>query len=191
MTTHVTSLLTGEGILPSLTEGQATAVADQLAALSDLTVYPASITGADGALYFLGRRGSNKLLGILTAAGTTAFKGDSSEVTVDDQTLHLTLGPTSAANAAALRHKLPFLVARPLGLNKSAGCGDRLGLATPGHVRAVRESTMAPIFAQQSMRENERTGRTPQSVMDDAMWGVFQEGWRDGFGADADHLKTT
>jgi hypothetical protein len=23
------------------------------------------------------------------------------------------------------------------------------------------------------------------------MWGVFQEGWRDGFGADADHLKTT
>ena len=31
---------------------------------------------------------------------------------------------------------------------------------------------------------------TPQEVMDDAMWGVFQEGWRDGFGADADHLKT-
>jgi tagaturonate epimerase len=28
-------------------------------------------------------------------------------------------------------------------------------------------------------------------VMDDACWGVLQEGWRDGFGADADHLKTT
>jgi hypothetical protein len=27
--------------------------------------------------------------------------------------------------------------------------------------------------------------------MDDAMWGVFQEGWREGYGADADHLKTT
>ena len=27
--------------------------------------------------------------------------------------------------------------------------------------------------------------------MDDALWGVFQEGWRHGFGADADHLKTT
>jgi tagaturonate epimerase len=27
-------------------------------------------------------------------------------------------------------------------------------------------------------------------VIDDAMWGVFQEGWRGGFGADADHLKT-
>jgi hypothetical protein len=50
---------------------------------------------------------------------------------------------------------------------------------------------MAPILAQQSMRENARTGRTPQQVMDEAMWGIFQEGWREGFGADADHLKTT
>ncbi len=27
--------------------------------------------------------------------------------------------------------------------------------------------------------------------MDDATWGVFQEGWQAGAGADADHLKTT
>jgi len=27
--------------------------------------------------------------------------------------------------------------------------------------------------------------------MDDALWGVFQEGWRQPWGADADHLKTT
>ncbi len=27
--------------------------------------------------------------------------------------------------------------------------------------------------------------------MDDATWGIFQENWQDGFGADADHLKTT
>jgi hypothetical protein len=76
-------------------------------------------------------------------------------------------------------------------LTKSAGCGDRLGLATPGHIHAIRKTRIMPIFAQQSVRENERTGRTPQQVMDDAMWGVFQEGWRGGFGADADHLKTT
>ena len=69
--------------------------------------------------------------------------------------------------------------------------GDRIGLATPGHVRAVRAvGGIAPIFAQQSMREMARTGRTPQQVMDDATWGIFQEGWREGVGADADHLKT-
>ena len=36
-----------------------------------------------------------------------------------------------------------------------------------------------------------RTGRSPQQVFDDAMWGVFAEGWRSGFAADADHLKST
>jgi hypothetical protein len=85
---------------------------------------------------------------------------------------------------------LPWLQPQPLGLQTSAGCGDRLGLATPGHVRAMRKAAgVAPILAQQSMRENARTGRTPQEVVDDATWGVFQEGWRDGYGADADHLK--
>jgi len=34
-----------------------------------------------------------------------------------------------------------------------------------------------------------RTGRTPQQVMDDATWGIFSEGWQEGVGADADHLK--
>ncbi|MCU0303512.1 MAG: tagaturonate epimerase family protein [Thermoanaerobaculales bacterium] len=39
-------------------------------------------------------------------------------------------------------------------------------------------------------RSLERTGRTPGEVMDAAFWAVLQEGWRSGFGADADHLKT-
>jgi hypothetical protein len=71
------------------------------------------------------------------------------------------------------------------------GFGDRLGLATPGHVWAARRfDGIVPIFAQQSVRENARTGRTPQEVMDDATWGLFQAGWRGPWGADADHLKT-
>jgi hypothetical protein len=66
-----------------------------------------------------------------------------------------------------------------------------LGVATPGHVRAFwKYKNFAPIFAQQSMRENTRTGRSPSDVIDDAMWGLFQEGWRLPWGADADHLKT-
>ena len=78
----------------------------------------------------------------------------------------------------------------PIGLSPSFGFGDRLGLATPGHIVAVKGTGLAPIFAQQSVRENARTGRTPQQVMDDATWGIFQEGWQAGVGADADHLKT-
>jgi hypothetical protein len=99
--------------------------------------------------------------------------------------------PLNARNARVLRSQLEWLQPRPLGSNTSAGMGDRIGLATPGHVLAVRAvNGISPIFAQQSIREMERTNRTPQQVMDDATWGVFQEGWQGGVGADADHLKT-
>jgi len=78
----------------------------------------------------------------------------------------------------------------PLGLSPSFGFGDRLGLATPGHIAAVKETKFAPIFAQQSVRENARTGRTPQQVMDDAKRAVDAAKWDAPWGADADHLKT-
>jgi hypothetical protein len=39
------------------------------------------------------------------------------------------------------------------------------------------------------MREMSRTSRSPQQVMDDATWGIFEEGWQGGLGSDADHLK--
>jgi hypothetical protein len=78
----------------------------------------------------------------------------------------------------------------PLSLTPSFGFGDRLGLATPGHIAAVRGTQFAPIFAQQSVRENARTGRTPQQVMDDAQRALEAAGWDSPWGADADHLKT-
>ncbi len=77
-----------------------------------------------------------------------------------------------------------------LGLSPSFGFGDRLGLATPGHIAAVRSTRFAPVFAQQSVRENARTGRTPQQVLDDARRAVEAAGWDAPWGADADHLKT-
>lgn len=78
----------------------------------------------------------------------------------------------------------------PLSLTHSFGFGDRLGLATPGHIASVKDTKFAPIFAQQSVRENTRTGRTPQQVMDDARRAVDAAKWDGPWGADADHLKT-
>jgi len=78
----------------------------------------------------------------------------------------------------------------PLGLSPSFGFGDRLGLATPGHIAAVRGTKFAPVFAQQSVRENARTGRSPQQVIDDAKRAVEMAKWEAPWGADADHLKT-
>lgn len=156
----------------------------------DLDLYPRSIVPTNDTIFFLGRRDDGKYLGILSERGRIQFGGNARTVQADGLSLILQVCPTNAENAAALREALPFLRPQPLGLRKSAGFGDRLGLATPGHARAARKHSMTPIFAQQSIREMERTGRSPQQVMDDAMWGVLQEGWRGPWGADADHLKT-
>ncbi len=157
--------------------------------LQGLSVFSRSTVEMDGAGLFLARRDDHtRLLGVL--GDSTGFSGEFHEPSGS------LLCPLTAANAAALRARLPWLRPTPLGLRTSAGFGDRLGLATPGHIRAIRRvpggtDRIAPIFAQQSVRENARTGRSPQQVLDDATWGIFQEGWRHPWGADADHLKTT
>lgn len=101
-------------------------------------------------------------------------------------------GPLSPHNAAAARAVQPNLAPRPIGLFTSVGTGDRLGLATPGQVDAFRRFApgVRPIFAQQSIREMDRLGRTPQEVLDDATFGCIEAGWTGPVGADADHLKT-
>ncbi|HIQ05866.1 MAG TPA: hypothetical protein EYH31_09280 [Anaerolineae bacterium] len=178
--------------MPSLEEKEAEKQAAQLSKALGVQLYPRSLTGVNGAILFLTRHKEHKRLGVIASPGNSTmalFRGSEQAVEMDRQALTLKWCPTDHANADALRQVLPFLRPRTLGLALSAGFGDRLGLATPGHVRAVRGTGIAPVFAQQSIREMTRTQRTPQQVMDDAMWGVFQEGWREGFGADADHLK--
>jgi len=197
----LSSLLEGHELSGPLPKDAGEALAHTLAGAVRLDVYPRSITALRGVVVFLGRQGGTKWLGLLYAdapPSAASFRGEEREVELDHP-LTLRLCPMDDANAAALRQALPFTAARLLGTRKSVGLGDRLGLATPGHVRALRgavpasgsgQSTIVPIFAQQSIREMVRTDRTPQQVMNDATWGVFQEGWLQGFGADADHLKT-
>jgi len=191
--TNLFDYLNTASLAPPLPEFEAQHLAQIVAELIKMQVYPRSITASHNSLFFLGQRDGDKFLGIVAtdSAIVGKFEEQTETIAQNGTDLFLTVAPATAANAAILRGLLPFLVAQPLGMQKSAGCGDRLGLATPGHIRAVRNYPLAPIFAQQSIRENARTGRTPQQVMDEAMWGVFQEGWRNGFGADADHLKTT
>jgi tagaturonate epimerase len=159
--------------------------------LNGIDVMPRSIVAVADAEFGLATTELGPRLAILAPTESQVIAGFEGESSAHGDRA-LVLGPTSATNLDALRALLPWLRPRPLGTRTSAGFGDRLGLATPGHVRALRAAGggLAPIFAQQSIREMERTGRSPQEVMDDATWGVFAEGWREGFGADADHLKT-
>ena len=158
----------------------------------DLELLPRSRTEEAGAEWALARAGEANQLVVAVPAGRESLLDELEGRTEGDSGGTLLVGPASSRNAAALRRHLEWLRPRPLGTATSAGLGDRLGLATPGHVRAVRSAGagLRPIFAQQSIREMSRTGRTPVEVMDDATWGTLAEGWRAGVGADADHLKT-
>src|SRR5579872_7170947 len=160
---------------------------------TELRVYPSSVTQQGELTYALGepKPGQRQLVILAPPASRLLeqFIGEASE----DGTQTVLVGPLDSHNAAALRSQLSWLNPVTLGLRTSAGFGDRLGVATPGHLRALREAGghIAPIPAQQSIREMTRTGRSPQQVFNDAMWGVFAEGRRSGFAADADHLKST
>jgi tagaturonate epimerase len=147
-----------------------------LLALNSLDVRPNSAVSVEDTE--VGLVGSDQNVAVLAPPGSrvvAGFEGESSAA--GDRTL--VLGPMNATNLSTLRDLLPWLRPRLLGTRTSAGFGDRLSLATPGHVMALRATggELAPIFAQQSIREMERTGRSPQEVLDDATWGVFAEGW--------------
>jgi len=99
--------------------------------------------------------------------------------------------PLSVENSKVIMKLFDFT--RPKshkGYDTTIGLGDRLGLATAGHIRLIRDYDIFPVFAQQSIRELNLTGRTYEDVLASAVWAVFREGYKKGYGADGDHLKT-
>ncbi len=57
----------------------------------------------------------------------------------------------------------------------SLGLGDRVGLATPGHIKVAKRYDFFPVFAQQSIRELNFTGRTFQDVKRDVERAAVKE----------------
>jgi len=180
-------ILDARELVPPLNDEEAELAAKALAAETGMTVYARSIAACEGCVFFLARRGAEKRLCIVSKeSGREDFEGELSRCSHGN----LKICPLNHVNAEAIRRVLPFAAPKPAGGKLSFGMGDRLGLATPGHIRAIRGMEVTPILAQQSIREMTRTGRTPSEVIDDATWGAVEEGFREGFGADADHLKS-
>ena len=152
-------------------------------------LYPASIRWYDGALYCLATDGSEKSL--VTFAPTGKLPSDAKGQRSAKSGCELAVQAISWESYLYLKERFPFVAPVSLRERKTTiGTGDRLGLATPGHIRAVRSFAVAPVLAQQSIRELNLTGRTYRGVVADAGFGVFQEGFESGYGADGDHVKT-
>jgi len=158
-------------------------------------IYTSSVTRENGCVFFLIREKSERKLVILhpqTGSNVSCedFMAEEwGELKIEERIFRYQVCPCTHPNASLLCERFPFTRPRVMGLTPAIGMGDRIGMATPGHIRAAKKFGVFPVLAQQSIREMTRTSRSPQEVIDDVSWAVFQEGYRGGFAADADHLK--
>jgi hypothetical protein len=154
-----------------------------------LKIYPKSVCSLNGLTYGLIRTTEGKKL---------VVTGEKSCVLSDDfqgkyyhQSSSLKVCDLSLENTECLMTLFPYT--RPVSLRKypfTIGTGDRLGVASPGHIRVIEKFNVYPVLAQQSVRENGQTGRNFREVICDAAWSTFQENYQKGYGADGDHLKS-
>ncbi len=152
-------------------------------------VYQNSVREADGIRFAIGKLDGKKYF--LASAPSGKLDPRLGKPAVSESGVDLSALELNWESYRLLSEWFPF--AAPVSLRErttTIGCGDRLGRATPGHVRAVGAYKATPVLAQQSIRELTLTGRTFRDVVSDAAFLVFQEGFDSGYGADGDHLKT-
>ena len=147
--------------------------AASIAEAAGLIGYENSLSAASGALGMMAKTGVDKSLLVVFPSGsapgwTWDFGGRVLNASVAGEDVTIRICALTHENARALRRHFPHTAPACFGTETAAGTGDRLGIATPGHVRAVRGSGLAPFFAQQSIREMTRTHRQARQVIDDA-----------------------
>jgi hypothetical protein len=154
-----------------------------LAENGGVKIYPRSLSSHGQVKLLMVKQGASK---VIVAAG----RGELYDELEGEELDGGKCCPLSHANRLVLNRYFDYTVPRAFGTQiATIGLGDRLGLASPGHIRTVQGRDIRPILAQQSIRELNLTGRTYEEVVDAACFAVFQEGYKEGFGADGDHLK--
>ena len=148
-------------------------------------VYPLSVNQTENGTIAMAKRENERIL-VVNGFENYGFNGE--DITIKG--IKYKLCGLNHENAVALRKALPFSApSRVLREQRSFGLGDRLGIATFGHIRLFKQYDAYPIFAQQSIRELNLTERTYEDVLDCVSFNVVQEGFKRPWGADGDHLK--
>jgi len=150
---------------------------------ANTTVYARSVLKHEGVSLIMVRRGLHRYL-VVVGDGRLY---DALEGQVYDG---YKVAPANHENRLVLNTYFPHTAPQAFGKQVATfGLGDRLGLAGPGHLKALLDRDVKPVLAQQSIRELNLTGRDYRQVMDAASYAVIQEGYTGGYGADGDHLK--
>ena len=179
-----------ESVLCHLDRGEKDIRSKMLMISGDTEIYPDSVHKSGNNVVMLGRNSEKRFILVVASNKAKMPAGFAGEVIELFNGGAAIFGELDAANAKALRNLFPWCAPKSLRLERTTmGCGDRLGLATRGHIQACKKYALSPVLAQQSMRELTMTGRTFQGVVDDATFMVYECDFRSGYGADGDHLK--
>lgn len=152
------------------------------------TIYPKSLEQIEDTIFFIGKSKGIKSLYIINQGESPLINRFNGQNFLEGKGK---ICPLSTENCKIIRELFPHTIpVSHKGQAISVGLGDRLGLASAGHLRLAEKYKFFPVLAQQSIRELNLTDRNYREVLDSASWAVFQEGYKGGFGADGDHLKT-
>lgn len=169
------------------------ALSEQNPVLDDLRAYEDSRRSDSNSVLYMSVRDTEGdrllILGSREGDGTVpaAFVG----AVRDEGNRRLMIARQNGENARALRELFPHTSPSAVGAHRSSfGLGDRLGLASPGHIPLFVDGDAAPVLAQQSLRELDLMGRDYTEVIDAASWAVFNTGFEGAWVADGDHLKS-
>lgn len=151
---------------------------------SDVKVYEKSYTNVDQSHVVMVKVGSEKHI-VVVGSGQLFDELEGEEVGDTAKAC-----PLTHENRLVLNCHFDYTVPRAFGTKvATVGLGDRLGLASPGHIETIKETKAKPVLAQQSIRELTLTNRSMNDMLDAAAFAVFQEGYTGGYGADGDHIK--
>ncbi len=161
---------------------------DRIFSLNDTKIYKNSLYLKNNILFFIAKVIKKKSLYLMSKERfSSEFEGEVQTI----NSYFIQEVEMNYKNSQILQKLFPFTSPISLRSKKTTfGCGDRLGLATPGHIRAALKYDVYPVLAQQSIRELNLTKRNYSQVTTDVAFLVFQEGFERGYGADGDHLKT-
>ena len=159
--------------------------------------YESSIVSDNKSWFFLAKDGSKKYLFVIGSSKPfelsellEEFEGKTiGTIKIDGSDFIVGKADLSFKNLKLLQKIFSHLKPGFCGLKPSFGTGDRLGIVTPAHISSFSSREIFPYLCQQSVRELNKTGRSWQDVISDSLWGVFEAGYKNPFGADADHVK--
>lgn len=151
---------------------------------SEVKVYPKSYAKHGNVRLLMVKDGTEKYI---LATGSGALYDELTGENIENKGK---ICPLSHENRLVLNRYFEYTVPKAFGTKVATiGLGDRLGLASPGHIKTIKNRNIKPILAQQSIRELTLTNRTMTDMLDAAAFAVFQEGYKGGYGADGDHIK--